>query len=181
MSRLVARPRDPRPALALAAAVLAVLIGLYWLALARERAWPTPIVPVAEALAPQSVSLAVTDPALAAAIALRPLFISERRPIIEAKEEDAIEVKRDVFTDARLVGVIGGASEGVAIIRHDGELTRVKKGGQFGGWTLERLESRLARFTHAGFDPRELRLEYDVVTPIPIIPASAPPARRPRR
>jgi hypothetical protein len=179
MSRLT----DPRPALAIAAAVLLLLIGLYWLGLARERAWPTPLVPAADALAPQAVSHYSIDPALAEAIALRPLFIPERRPVVEVKEEDAAaaEVKRDAFTNARLVGVIGGANEGVAIISRDGDLTRVKKGGQFDGWTLDMLDDRLAHFIHAGSEPRELRLEYDVASPIPIIPAGAPSARRPRR
>jgi hypothetical protein len=165
MSRAAA---NLRLMLAAIAAALAVLLVLYWVALAHERAWPTPIVPAAEALAPQTVSLPSPNAAQGEAFVARPLFVAGRQPVIEIKEEEEAEVRRDVFTDTRLIGVIGvtgSADGGVALVSRAGVLTRVKKGGQFDGWTLDALDSRLARFTHAGSAPRELRLEYDPAPP----------------
>jgi hypothetical protein len=169
--------------LAVSGVGLAALIALYWLVVATERPWPQAISPDPAAIAPLSVERRTASVAVAEAMTARPLFVIGRKPVVDptAATEEAPPA-RDAFTDARVVGVVGGADGGVAIIARDGTLTRVRKGGQFDGWTLERLENRSAVFSHAGSAAlRELRLEYVRTEKVPAAAAATPPPPQPRQ
>ncbi|MDR2261786.1 MAG: hypothetical protein LBE06_12875 [Azoarcus sp.] len=176
------RLSDPVSRLTRLCAVLGILIVLYWLLLARARPLPEAIVPDPSALAAQTVTRPPLNPTVVAVFTARPLFLPDRRPLppdnAPAEEIPAIV---DPFGGARLVGVIAEPEGGVAIILRDGKQRRVRQGEQFDGWTLVMLEDRLARFTGAGGDARELQLTYKHDPAGTVPPAAAKAPGTPRR
>ncbi|MDR0717156.1 MAG: hypothetical protein LBF50_07055 [Azoarcus sp.] len=176
------RLSDPVSRLTRLCAVLGILIVLYWLLLARARPLPEAVVPDPSALTAQTVTRPPPNPTIIAVFTARPLFLPDRRPLPpDNAPTEEIPVVVDPFGGARLVGVIAEPEGGVAIILRDGKQHRVRQGEQFDGWTLVMLEDRLARFTGARGDARELQLTYKHDPAGKAPPAAAKAPGTPRR
>lgn len=166
------RLSDPVLRLTQLCAVLVILIVLYWLILARPRLLPEAIAPAPSSLVAETVARPTPDSTVVAAFTARPLFMRERRPLPVDNTPTEEPLVVDPFGGARLVGVIAEPEGGVAIISRDGKQYRIRQGEKFDGWTLVTLEDRLARFTGAGGDARELQLTHKSAAP-----GTPPPTR----
>lgn len=152
----------PLPLLAGMALGLLVLIAAFWLVLARPWVPPAPVVPDTASLAPLEIVRATPDAAVLVAIAERPLFIAERRPVPASADAAAEQVaaKADAFDNVRLLGILGGEVYGVAIVNTNGVNRRIRKGEQLDGWTLQDVAGRVVRFSRGDGEIRELVMTH---------------------
>lgn len=161
---------------------LAAIAG-YWSLLAVPRDLPGAVVPDAAALRAQTVDAVVPDAALVQAIAARPLFIPGRRPLADDAQVTTDSASTSGGGRLVLKGVLGAGDVGVAILSRDGVVRRLSRGQVVDGWTLEQIDGRVARFSGAGGETMELKLEHLTqgtagqaqAVPPPLQPQSADP------
>lgn len=121
---------------------------------------PAAVVPVADSLAVYQVALLQRDISQLVSTAERPLFWATRRPPPPAPPERPADAEPDPFADVHLFGLIGHGEEGIAILRSNGKLRRVKFGGLVGPWSLQGVEGNSAQFKAASGEVRVLTLVH---------------------
>lgn len=121
---------------------------------------PVAVVPVADSLAVYQLAPLQRDLSQLISTAERPLFWVSRRPPPPAPPEKQADAEPDPFADVHLFGLIGHADDGIAILRSNGKLRRVKAGGLVGSWSLQGVEGNSAQFKAASGEVRVLTLVH---------------------
>lgn len=162
-------------AIALAGTTAAFAFGI-----GRGVHWDEPA--AAEPLPPMRAAAMPTPSPLAqfAEVWQRPLFMADRKPVVDAGGDD----ESSNIGDLELTGIIMTADLRMALLRDKGKNTtvRVKEGASLEGhWTLASLTPRTAVFDNAG-QRRELALKVAAPEPLagqkpgaPALPGQQPP------
>jgi hypothetical protein len=145
--------------LLLCALSLGGIAAVLWLVHPQWHA-PEPQLPDMASLAPRVVALPHMSAPLIQ-LGLRPLFLEERRPYVAPTAEAPPPPDPDPFPEVELVGLFGSGPDAGVILRSKGEVSRVRVGGQWSGWKLERVDPVAVRalFVTAGRADHELRLK----------------------
>lgn len=98
-----------------------------------------------------------SDPGAFLATLERPLFAPDRRPPPPPPTQ-AVQPVSDSLTDARLMGIMSGATGGV-VLRAEGRVRRVALSQTIGDWTLKSVGDREATFER-NQEIRVIRMEY---------------------
>jgi len=157
------------------AALLAILIWMWWSWPQRQWQKPDPVSPeiphIVEREGGSEPSLVSTGEAIA-----RPIFWVTRRPM--SREVVAVEEENDI-DGAIVVGLLRRDEGAVAIIQDsEGKASRVVAGQDFGGWKLLEIQDDVAVFQRAGGEKRSLRITRRRVEDLPLRAAQGqtPPA-----
>lgn len=95
----------------------------------------------------------------------RPIFSSDRRPPAAIEEKPQV-AEVDVFSNLQLLGLLTGPEYTGAVVRENGKVRRIKVSDDLGGWQLESVLDRDAKFVRNG-DVRVLKL-----VPLKVAPAN---------
>lgn len=144
---------------------LAWWLGLLWLDEdldLKNVSWrkPSAIVPGNDSLTIYPVSSLQKDLSSLVATSERPLFWATRRAPPPPQPEKPVEAEPDPFSDVRVFGLVGSGADGVAILRTNGKLRRVKFGDLVGSWVFQGVEGISASFKMASGEVRVLNLVH---------------------